>query len=84
MQFAVNKAMNIGGKTYVPCVSYEVTRQLEATVAKLVEQGKARTSEEVMVFQNGRLITVAVKEEAKETQVKAKSKATKKDETEGF
>ena len=65
--FHLSNEMKIGGKQYVPCVSYPVTPELEPTVDKLVADGKAYATKERAVFENG---TVKV--------AKAEAKATSK------
>lgn len=56
MYFSVKKTIKIAGKTYIPCICYEVTRALELTVAKLEREGKAVTYSEKVFFQNGKVI----------------------------
>lgn len=72
MFFSVKKEMKIGGKLYLPCICYDVTKSLEFTVEKLLEEGKVRVHSERVFFQNGKVI------EKKE--VKSKKKQTVKTE----
>ena len=56
MYFSVKKTIKIAGKTYIPCICYEVTKALELTVAKLERAGKVATYSEKVFFQNGKVI----------------------------
>lgn len=89
MYFSVKNAIKLGGKKYLPCICYEVTKMLALTVEKLVKEGKAYTYEYKSHFVNGQRIksyeerVAEAKEEAKKKkalQKEAKKKA--KEETE--
>ena len=89
MFFSVKKSTKIAGKTYLPCICYPVSRFMELTVDKLVADGKATKYDEMVFFQNGKVIPTEKELKAKEkAEKKAKEKAEKKakivDETEGF
>lgn len=94
MFFSVKRPMKILGKTYVPCVCYEVTKFLEATVNKLVSEEKAVTYETGVGFMNGKVLVKskkpskksAKKEEKEEVVVEEKAEITLEEssETEGF
>ena len=89
MFFSVKKPMKIAGKTYLPCICYPVSRFMELTVDKLTADGKATKYDEMIFFQNGKVIPTEKELKAKEkAEKKAKEKAEKKakivDETEGF
>jgi hypothetical protein len=72
MYFAVKTPMRIGNKSYLPCVSYEVTCSLEKTVEKLEGENKVYVSDVKMIFQSGKWINKEVKIEKKQSKKKAK------------
>lgn len=74
MFFSVKKAIKLNGKLYIPCVCYEVTKELEATVNKLVTEEKAYKFESRVFFQNGKVLP-SLKE--RENKIKAEKKAKK-------
>lgn len=76
MFFSVKEAVKIGGKVYQPCICYDVAPFLEATVEKLVKEGKADSYEEKVFFCNGKV--VEKKEAVKETPVIEKPRKEKK------
>ena len=54
--FNVVTDIKIGGKLHVPCISYAVTPNNEATILKLVKEGKAEITVEEAVFQSGKKV----------------------------
>ena len=93
MFFSVKRPMKILGKTYVPCICYEVTKFLEATVNKLVAEEKAVTYETGVGFMNGKVLVKtkklskkSIKKEKEEGVVEEKAEMTPEEssETEGF
>ena len=56
MFFSVKHSISIGGKVYMPCVCYELTKVLELTVKDLEKQGKATTYDKMVFFQNGTIV----------------------------
>ena len=84
MFFSVKKPMKIAGKIYIPCICYPVSRFMELTVDKLVADGKATKYDEMVFFQNGKVIPTEKELKAKEKAEKAEKKAKIVDETEGF
>lgn len=89
MYFSVKNAVKLGGKTYLPCVCYEVTRVLELTVEKLVSEGKAYTYAFKSFFVNGKRVKSKEELTAERKEEKKKHKASKhteetKDETLDF
>ena len=91
MFFSVKRPMKILGKTYVPCVCYEVTKVLEATVNKLVTEEKAVTYGTEVGFMNGKVLVKAKKPSKKaakkeEAVIEEKAEITLEEssETEGF
>lgn len=59
MFFSVKQLIKIGDKIYKPCICYRVTPVLKATVEELAETGKAVKHEELVFFQNGKIIQKA-------------------------
>ena len=53
MFFSVKHSIRIGGKVYMPCICYELTKVLELTVKDLEKQGKATIYDKMVFFQNG-------------------------------
>ena len=63
MFFSVKQPLRIAGKDYIPCVCYPLPRFLEYTVSELEKEGKVKTYNKMVFFQNGKLIEKpAVKE----------------------
>ena len=56
MFFSVKIPMSIGDKPYIPCVCYPLSKALEATVSRLVTEGKANIYTERKFFCNGKLV----------------------------
>lgn len=82
MFFSVKKEMKIGGKVYLPCICYPVSRFMECTVDKLVEENKAEKYEEYVYFQNGkRLPTEKERKEKSKAEKKARKEFLKKEKT---
>ena len=71
MFFSVKRPMKIAGKTYIPCICYTVSKFMELTVDKLVREGKAEKYNEMVFFQNGKVIP-------SEKEIKAREKAERK------
>ena len=60
MYFSVKKTMKIAGRKYLPCICYPLTKALVSTLDKLVKDGTARTHENMVRFQSGKVITKSV------------------------
>ena len=56
MFFSVKHSISIGGKVYMPCVCYDLTKILELTVKDLEKQGKATIYDKMVFFQNGTIV----------------------------
>ena len=56
MFFSVKHSISIGGKVYMPCVCYDLTKVLELTVKDLEKQGKATIYDKMVFFQNGAVV----------------------------
>lgn len=56
MFFSVKHSIRIGGKVYIPCICYELTKALELTVKNLEKQGKATIYDKMVFFQNGKIV----------------------------
>lgn len=87
MFFSVKYPVKLAGKTYIPCICYPLPRFLEMTVEKLVKEEKAVIYDEMVFFQNGKVIKTEkmIKAEQKEVKKANKKKATvKKEDEEGF
>lgn len=89
MFFSVKYPLKMAGKTYLPCICYPLPRFLEMTVEKLVKEDKAVIYDEMVFFQNGKIIKTEkmLKAEQKEVRKAGKKKAiteTPKEESEGF
>lgn len=85
MYFSVKNYIKIAGKTYVPCVCYQVKKGLEATVEKLVAEGKAVKYDEKVGFMNGKRLVKA--KESKTVKAAETTEAVTEEtaeETEGF
>ena len=67
MYFSVRKYIKIAGKTYTPCVCYDLPNELVATVEKLQSEGKATIYTEPVGFMNGKILKKEVKKVVKET-----------------
>ena len=63
MYFSVRKYIKIAGKTYTPCVCYDLPNELVATVEKLQSEGKATIYTEPVGFMNGKILKKEVKAE---------------------
>ena len=63
MYFSVRKYIKIAGKTYTPCVCYDLPNELVATVEKLQLEGKATIYTEPVGFMNGKILKKEVKAE---------------------
>ena len=72
MYFSVRKYIKIAGKTYTPCVCYDLPNELVATVEKLQSEGKATIYTEPVGFMNGKILRKEVKKVVKEQVVEAK------------
>ena len=68
-----------GGKVYIPCICYTLTRCLELTVKDLEKQGKATIYDKMVFFQNGKIIEE--KPVVKESLTVEKPKKEKKEKT---
>lgn len=78
--FSVKKEMKIGGKVYLPCICYPISRFIEYTVDKLVEENKAEKYDEYVYFQSGkRLLTEKERKEKIKAEKKAKKEVLKKE-----
>lgn len=87
MFFSVKEPILLFGKKFAPCVCYEATRQMEATIKDLEAKGKAVTYEEKVFFQNGKILKSLAERKAEEkakiqAEKKAEKEAKKKDKTE--
>lgn len=82
MFFSVKEPMKIFGKKFIPCICYEATRQMEATINHLAEEGKVRVYDRKVFFQNGKVIK-SLEERKKEEKEKKKllKDAKKKEES---
>lgn len=80
MFFSVKQLIKIGNKIYKPCVCYRITSMLKATVEELAKEGKVVKHEELVFFQNGKIIQKA-ENKANDTVafVSKKSKGKKED-----
>jgi hypothetical protein len=56
MFFSVKYGIKLNGKSYLPCVCYEAGEELEPTIIKLQNEGKAEIYENRVFFRNGKLI----------------------------
>ena len=56
MFFSVKHSIRIGGKVYMPCICYELTKVLELTIKDLEKQGKATIHNKMVFFQNGTIV----------------------------
>lgn len=78
MFFSVKNSIKIGGKTFRPCVCYEVTPYLELTIKKLAEEDKVILYNERVYFCNGKILDKkAVEKPAVVTEKSKKEKKTK-------
>lgn len=79
--FSVKRATKLFGKVYLPCISYKVTLELEATVNKMEAEGNAVVFDEKVIFRNGTIVPTAkmidARIEAEEKLLKEKEKARK-------
>ena len=79
MFFSVKRPMKIAGKTYIPCICYPVSKFMELTVDKLVAEGKASKYNEMVFFQNGKVIPTEKEiKEREKAERKARKEAEKK------
>lgn len=79
--FSVKRTLKIAGKTYRPCVCYQLPDSLLFTAKSLVEQGIAEIHDEEVFFQSGKKIDaarIADKQRAKEEEKIVIEKATRK------
>ncbi len=81
MFFSVKHSIRIGGKVYMPCICYELTKVLELTVKDLEKQGKATIHDKMVFFQNGAVIkeNLTTDEEISVVEKPKKIKKTKKE-----
>lgn len=68
MFFSVKTPMKIDGKVYKTCICYTASSNMESTLKSLAQKGKVTLYDELVFFQNGKLIKTKtmLKEEAKE------------------
>ncbi len=79
MFFSVKRAIRIGGKTFRPCICYEVTPYLELTIKKLAEGDNVTIYPERVFFCNGKIVEKKpVVEENRTTEKAKKEKKEKK------
>ena len=76
MFFTVKKSIRIADKVYSPCICYDLPKFLEATIQKLEKEGKAVIHNEMVFFQNGKIIEK--KEAVKKNLTTEKPKKEKK------
>lgn len=76
--FNVFTDIKIGGKLHVPCVSYSITPNNEATIDKLAKEGKAEITEKMPVFQSGKKLLSGKKEKEKRSSIEAKASIKEK------
>lgn len=86
MFFSVKHSIRIGGKVYMPCICYNLTKVLELTVRDLEKQGKAIIHDKIVFFQNGKIVEekptteeISVVRENLTTEQPKKNKKTKKE-----
>lgn len=81
MFFSVKTPVRIAGKVYMPCICYSLVRNLESTIKRLEEKGKAVIHADAVFFQNGKIIEgkEAVKENLT-TEIKTKKEKKHKKE----
>ena len=86
MFFSVKHSIRIGGKVYMPCICYELTKVLELTVKDLEKQGKATIHNKMVFFQNGTIVEdkPVVQENLTTKKVKKANKEPVTDEYAGF
>ena len=86
MFFSVKHSIRIGGKVYMPCICYELTKVLELTVKDLEKQGKATIHNKMVFFQNGTIVEdkPVVRENLTTKKVKKAKKEPVTDEYAGF
>lgn len=78
MFFSIKNTLKINGKVYLPCVCYPLTKGLEKTISKLVDEGKAKLYKEKVFFQSGKeLKSFSERELEIKEQKKAERKAKK-------
>lgn len=79
MFFTVKRTLSIGGKVYTPCICYPLPRHLEYTIQELEKKGEAVIRNEMVFFQNGKIIpSLAERQAAEKAEKKAKKEAEKK------
>ena len=76
--FNVFTDIKIGGKLHVPCVSYSITPNNEATIEKLAKEGKVEITEKMPVFQSGKKLLSGKKEKEKRSFIEAKASIKEK------
>lgn len=77
MFFSVRYPVKIGGKLHIPCVCYELTRNLEKTVDKLVSEDVAIVHTKMVYFQNGKPVekkTIKTEKPVKTVKTETKKK----------
>lgn len=79
MFFTVKRTLRIGGKVYTPCICYPLPHILEYTVQELEKKGETVIHNEMVFFQNGKIIpSLAERQAAEKAEKKAKKEAEKK------
>lgn len=78
MFFSVKTPMKIAGKVYLPCICYPLSRFLEHTVDYLVKKDKAVKYDEMVFFQNGKVLPTQKELKAKEKEEKKTKKEAEK------
>lgn len=79
MFFTVKRTLRIGGKVYTPCICYPLPHILEYTVQELEKKGEAVIHNEMVFFQNGKIIpSLAERKALEKAEKKAKKEAEKK------
>lgn len=77
MFFSVKVPLKIGNKVYKPCICYHLTGNLELTIEKLKNEGKAEVYEKQVFFCNGKLVEEKTVKEEKTVEKPRKEKKTK-------
>ena len=75
--FSVKKIYKINGKTYKPCVTYELSAKIEENVKRLVQAGNAEIFNEYRFFQNGKRIEKPVEKKAETVSIAVKQEKKK-------
>ena len=79
MYFSVKMPVKIAKKTYVPCVCYEVTKEIESAVVKLAVNGTARLYDHEVFFVNGKVAEKKVETKTSKTSSKKVKVETEKE-----